>query len=68
VLGGPGTVLVGSDVGGLWRLSRKGKKLLITVEPLCELTSSESAELAAEAERIAPFRGAETAELRTATL
>jgi hypothetical protein len=64
VLGGPGTVLAGV---GLWRPTKKGKKLLITVEPLRELTTSVNAALAAEAERIAPFRGAETAELRTAT-
>ena len=68
VLGGPGTVLVSGEVGGLWRSAKKGKKLLVTVEPLGELTASAKDELAAEAERIAPFRGAETAELRTATL
>jgi Winged helix DNA-binding domain len=68
VLGGPGTVLVSGDVGGLWRSTKKGKKLLVTVEPLGELTVSAKDDLAAEAERIAPFRGAETAEVRTATL
>ncbi len=67
-LGGPGTVLVRGDVGGLWRPTKKGKKLVITVEPFDELTAAAKDELAAEAERIAPFRGAETAELRTATL
>jgi hypothetical protein len=68
VLGGPGIVLVDGDVVGLWRPTKKGKRLLITVEPLGELTTSANARLAAEAERIAPFRGAEIAELRTATL
>jgi hypothetical protein len=41
---------------------------VVTVEPLGKLTSSTTDELAAEADRIAPFRGAETGELRTATL
>ncbi len=57
-------------LGGLWRPTKKGKKLLITVEPRGELMASakDEDELAAEAERIAPFRGAESAELRMATL
>lgn len=66
VLGGPETVLVGGEVVGLWRAAKKGKKLLVTVEPLGKLTSSATDELAAEADRIAPFRGADTAQLRTA--
>jgi len=64
VLGGPGTVLAGGDISALWRAGKKGKKLLVTVEPLGKLTRATKAELANEAERIAPFRGAETAELR----
>lgn len=68
VLGGPGTVLVSGEVRGLWRPTKKGKKLLITVEPFGQLTESATDELAAEAERIAPFRDAETAEVRTGTL
>ena len=66
VLGGPGTVLVRGEVGGLWRSAKKGKKLLVTVEPLGKLPASAQDELAAEAERIAPCRGAETAEVRIA--
>jgi hypothetical protein len=68
VLGGPGAVLVGGEIRGLWRAAKKGRKLVVTVEPLGRLTSSATDELAAEAERIAPFRGAEIGELRTATL
>ena len=67
VLGGPGTVLVSGEVGGLWRPTKKGKKLLITVEPLGQLTASAKEELAAEAQRVAPFRGAETGEVRPAS-
>jgi hypothetical protein len=68
VLGGPGTVLVSGEVAGLWRPAKKGKRLVVTVEPLADLAPAASYELAAEAERLAPFRGAETAELRLATL
>jgi hypothetical protein len=68
VLGGPGIVLVSGDVGGLWRAAKKGKNLVVTVEPLGKLTAAAKDELAAEAERIAPFRGAETAELRIAKI
>jgi hypothetical protein len=64
VLGGPGTVLAGGEVAGVWRAAKKGRKLVVTVEPLDELAASARDELAAEAARIAPFRGAETGELR----
>ena len=40
VLGGPGTVLVAGEVGGLWRAAKKGKKLVVTVEPLGKLTAA----------------------------
>lgn len=66
-IGGPGTVLVAGRLAGLWRPAKKGKKLLVTIEPLGGLTTSATDELAAEAERVAPFRGAETAELRIAS-
>lgn len=67
-LGGPGTVLVAGEIAGLWRPAKKGRRLVVTVEPLGRLTKAARAALAAEAERIAPFRGAETAELRVAEL
>jgi Winged helix DNA-binding domain len=65
-LGGPGTVLVSGEVAGLWRPAKKGKRLIVTVEPLGDLSAAIKDELAAEAERIAPFRGAETGELKLA--
>jgi hypothetical protein len=64
-LGGPGVVLAAGEVSGLWRATKKGKKLLVEVEPLRRLTAADKGELAAEAERIAPFRGAERGEVRT---
>ncbi len=59
-LGGPGTVIAGGGVAGLWRPAKKGKRLLVTVEALGELPHEELQE---EAERLAPFRGAETADV-----
>jgi hypothetical protein len=67
-IGGPGTVLVDGEVAGLWRAAGKGKKLLVTVEPLGQIRAAAKDELAAEAERLAPFRGAESGRLRTGTL
>ena len=63
VLGGPGAVLLDGAVAGLWRPAKKGRKLVVTVEPLGRLGKAAREALAAEAERIAPYRGAETAEL-----
>jgi hypothetical protein len=68
VLGGPGTVLVRGRVAGLWRPKKQGKKLVVTVEALGKLSKAAQDELAAEADRIAPFRGAETAELRIGSI
>jgi hypothetical protein len=67
-LGGPGTVLVSGEFAGLWRAAKKGKKLLVTVEPLGELATTVRDELAAEAQRIGPFRGADAGELRLGTV
>ena len=41
---------------------------MVTVEPLGKLAAAAKDELAAEAERVAPFRGAETAELQVGAL
>ncbi len=62
-LGGPGMALVDGELAGLWRPRKKGRKLHVELEPLRTLTSGEREALAAEAERLAPFRGAEAAEL-----
>jgi Winged helix DNA-binding domain len=67
-IGGPGTVLVDGAVAGLWRPAKKGKRLVVTVEPIGKLAAAAKDALAAEAERIAPFRGAETAETKIGTL
>jgi len=59
-LGGPGIVLAGGQVAGLWRAAKKGRRLVITVEALAAIPDDE---LVAEAERLPPFRGAGTAEV-----
>ena len=63
-LGGPGTVIAGGEIAGTWRPAKKGRKLVVTVEPVRDLSATAEEQLAAEAERIAPFRGAERGELR----
>jgi hypothetical protein len=62
-IGGPGAVLAAGEVAGLWRPSKKGKRLVVTVEPLTPALRDREDELAAEAGRLAPFRGAATGEL-----
>ena len=63
VLGGPGTLLVDGGIAGLWRPAKKGARLVVTVEPLGRLSRAAKHALAAEAEHVAPFRGAKTAEI-----
>jgi len=65
-LGGPGMALLDGEVAGLWRPRKKGKRLVVELEPLRTPTTAEREALAEEAERLAPFRGAETAELAVA--
>jgi hypothetical protein len=65
-LGGPGMALVDGEVAGLWRPRKKASKLVVELEPLRALKARERVALAEEAERLAPFRGAETAELSVA--
>jgi hypothetical protein len=65
-LGGPGMALVDGEVAGLWRPRKKGKRLVVELEPLRTLTKAERDALADEAARLAPFRAAETAELALA--
>jgi Winged helix DNA-binding domain len=64
--GGPGTVLVNGELAGLWRPARKGTKLTVTVDPIGTLTAAAKEELAVEAERIAPFRGAAAGDVQIA--
>jgi Winged helix DNA-binding domain len=59
VLGGPGLVLVDGAVGGLWRAKKSGGRLTVTVEAVGRLSRAAKDGLAAEAERLGPWREAE---------
>lgn len=63
VLGGPGIVLIDGEVAALWRQAKKGRKLVVTVEALGRLTKAAKDAIQAEAARLAPVRGTQTAEL-----
>jgi hypothetical protein len=65
-IGAPGVVLVDGDVAGLWRPEKKGKRLVVAVEPLTKAVRQAAAALEAEAAILAPHRGAERAEVRWA--
>lgn len=62
-MGGPGVVLAGGEVGGLWRAARKGRRLVLTVEALGAIDADA---LEAEAQRLASLRGADRAEVVSA--
>jgi hypothetical protein len=66
-IGNPGAVLVDGDVAGLWRPQKKGKKLVVTVEPVTKAARRAAAAIDAEAELIAPQRGCSTAEVAWAS-
>jgi hypothetical protein len=52
-------LLVDGVVGGVWHQRRSGRKLAITVEPLCELTTKQRRQLADEAELVGAVMDAE---------
>jgi winged helix DNA-binding protein len=62
-IGNPGVVLVDGCVAGLWRPQKKGKRLVVTVEPVGKATRGAADALAAEAELIARHRGCTRAEV-----
>jgi hypothetical protein len=50
-------ILVNGQVGGVWKHSRKGRRLLVELAPFDRLPAWASAQLEAEAERLATFLG-----------
>jgi hypothetical protein len=66
VIGGPGAVLADGAVVAVWRPAKQGRRLVVTVEPLGDLTPAQRDALATEAERVAPFRGAVRGEVQLA--
>jgi hypothetical protein len=63
-IGAPGVVLVDGDVAGLWRPEKKGKKLVVAVEPLTKAARKAADGLEAEAQMVAPHRGATSGQVR----
>jgi hypothetical protein len=55
-IGNPGVVLRGGAAVATWRTRKKGKRLVITVEPFGALPGRAKDEIAAEADLLAPFR------------
>ncbi|HEX5622137.1 MAG TPA: crosslink repair DNA glycosylase YcaQ family protein [Solirubrobacteraceae bacterium] len=62
-IGAPGAVLVDGALAGLWRPAKKGKRLVITVEPVTKAARKAADAIAAEAEIVAPHRGCDRAEV-----
>jgi hypothetical protein len=62
-IGAPGVVLVDGDIAGLWRPQKKGKRLVVTVEPVTAAARASADQIAAEAEIVAPHRGCATAQV-----
>jgi hypothetical protein len=62
-VGGPGLLLLDGRPAATWRFQVHRERLRVTVEPFGSLPTAAHAAAEAEAERLAPFRGATTAEL-----
>jgi len=62
-IGAPGAVLIDGELAGLWRPAKKGKRFVVTVEPLTRAAPGAGEGIAAEAEIVAPLRGCATAEV-----
>ncbi len=67
LLGNPGAVLRDGEFAGTWRASRKGERLVVEVEAFGRRLRGAGDELDAEARTLAPWRGAESAEVTLAT-
>jgi hypothetical protein len=62
-IGAPGVLLVDGALAGLWRPAKKGKRLVVTVEPLTKAARKAADAIAAEAAILAPHRGCDRAEV-----
>jgi len=65
-IGNPGVVLVDGDLAGLWRPAKKGRRLVLTVEPVTPAARRAADAIDAEAALLAPHRGCEVAEVKWA--
>jgi len=62
-VGGPGAVLVDGEVVAIWRARAVRSRLQVSVEPFRRLARSDVEPIEREAERLAPFRGCDSAEV-----
>jgi Winged helix DNA-binding domain len=62
--GNPGVVLRDGEVAGLWRQQKKGRGLLVTIEPLTPLSLQDKKTIEVEAEPLAEFRGCAVTQVR----
>jgi hypothetical protein len=60
---GPGAVLADGEIVGTWRARTVGSRLNVAVEPLGRLSRKTRERVEEEAQRIAPFRGCDVAEV-----
>lgn len=63
MLGNPGAILVGAEVGGTWRAKKVSRRLKINLAPFAKLTKKVLAVIAGEAELMAAIRGCSSAEV-----
>lgn len=57
VLGNPGTILVGTDLAGVWRATKSGDRLELTMTALLPLPAQARTAAEAEADRMRAARG-----------
>ncbi|MFB6892913.1 DNA glycosylase AlkZ-like family protein [Kitasatospora sp. NPDC056327] len=65
-IGGPGAVLAGAELVGVWRAKAAGRRLDLTVTPFAPLSAAVTKALGAEAATVASARGAADVALRIA--
>jgi hypothetical protein len=59
-------LLLDGEIVATWRTRTKGTRLEVTIEPFGRLARAARETISAEAEAIAPFRGAERVEVTVA--
>ncbi|MQA10783.1 MAG: winged helix DNA-binding domain-containing protein [Pseudonocardiaceae bacterium] len=64
ILGNPGAVLVDGEIAGVWRASKKAKRLETTVREFWRLPGNVRADIEKEAQRMAEVRGVPEAQVR----
>ena len=59
----PGVVLMDGRLVGTWRQQKKGKRLLVTMEPFVPLAQKARSDIETEAQTVARYRGSQSAEV-----